>query len=225
MNTLALDQYHLPDLQNGPAYHFVTESRACELPWGTFGSSSGAIRIVPNWINPYTGVTYWLEGVLGISQRPATVEVTTPDVPGALAEIRDAFSLSTVQLAEVLGVSRQAVYDWSAGKTVKPENRQRIGQILEFVGTWRGLHPGPIGPVVAEAMDGFSLFDLLCAEALDTHAISARLSSLAGRLDEIQAERPASARELAAKHGMRPLSEENQLRNLQTARLRVRRHG
>lgn len=225
MSTLALDQYRLPDLQNGPAYHLVAEASARELPWGALGSSSGSVRAVPHRINPKSGLTYWLESVLGISERPTAVELTTPDVPGALAEIRDAFSLSTVQLAEVLGVSRQAVYDWSAGKTVKPENRRRIGQILEIVETWRELHPGPMGPVVAEAIDGSSLFDLLCAEALDAHAISVRLSTLAGRLDEIRAESPASARELAAKYGMRPLSEANQRRNLQTARLRIRRHG
>ncbi|MCB1207183.1 MAG: helix-turn-helix transcriptional regulator [Verrucomicrobiae bacterium] len=225
MNTLALDQYHLPDLQNGPAYHFVAESRALEVPWGPFRSSSGAIRVVPHWINPASGLTYWLESVLGTSERPTAFELTTPDVPGALVEIRDAFSLSTVQLAEVLGVSRQAIYDWSSGRTVKLENRQRIGQILEFVGTWMELHPGPMGPVVAEAVDGSSLFDLLCADALDSHTISAHLSILAGRLEEIRFERPSSARELAARHGMRPLSEENQRRNLQTARLRVRRHG
>lgn len=225
MNTLALDHYQLPDLQSGPAYHFVTESRALEIPWGTSRSSSGSIRVVPNWINPKSGVTFWLESVLGISERPAATEVTTPDVPGALTEIRDAFSLTTVQLAEVLGVSRQAIYDWTGGKTVKPENRQRIGQILEFVEKWRELHPAPMGPVVAEVLDGASLLDLLRADELDAQAIAGQLASIAARLGEVRAERPASARELAAKHGMRPLSEENQRRNLQTARLRVRRHG
>jgi len=225
MSTLALHRYESPvsDPDVSPVSRRAIEGNLS--PWGIVGTSSGTAAARSVEVNPMTGISFLLGAILRIADRPASLELTTPDVPGALTEIRDAFSLSTVHLAEVLDVSRQAVYDWSAGKTVKPENRQRIGQILEFVGKWRELHPAPMGPVVAEALDGSSLLDLLRADELDSHAIAGQLARIAARLGEIRAERPASARELAAKHGMRPLSEENQRRNLQAARLRHRRHG
>ena len=60
---------------------------------------------------------------------------------------------------------------------------------------------------------------------LDPAAISALLAAISTRLAESRSERPLSARELAAKHGMQPMSDESHRRNLQNASLRIRRNG
>jgi len=224
MSTIALNHYQLPDLEPYSADRRSSAPHRSASPWRTFGASSGAIREISHRISPASGVSYWLEAILGLAEKEATAELTTPDVPGALIEIRDAFSLNTVQLADVLGVSRQSIYDWNEGKTVKPQNRHRIAAILAFVEEWRKLHPGPMGPISSEIVEGVTLIELLRADRLESAAVSDLLVAISTRLGEITAERPLSARELAAKHGMPPLSAESHRRNLQNARLRNRRH-
>jgi len=225
MNTLALSRYQLPEIGSYSPSRRLRASDSAPAPWRTFGSSSGAIREVSNWVSPTSGVSYWLESILGLAKKEVTPELTTPEVPAALSEIRDAFSLSTIQLAEALHVSRQSIYDWIGGKTVKPENRQRIASILVFAADWRKLHPEPMGTISSETVEGVSLVELLRAGQLDPAAIAALLAAISTRLAESRAERPLSARELAAKHGMQPMSEESHRRNLQNASLRIRRNG
>lgn len=191
-------------------------------PWGSSSISSGGYYSAPFEVSGESGVTRWLDDILWLSDE-SPCSLTTPEVPAALAEIRDAFSLSVVQLAQIFGVSRQAIYDWREGKPVKTENRQRIAAIRALAHQWMQTYPKPIGRVVAEEIDGTSLLALLSADQVDESAITPLLQKIAERLAAADANRPPSARELIEKHGFKPLPEADQRRNFKAAFLAGRR--
>jgi transcriptional regulator with XRE-family HTH domain len=55
-----------------------------------------------------------------------------------LAQIRSVFKTTVTELATLCGVSRQAVYDWQAGKAMAPENAAKLAELAKaadlFVG-------------------------------------------------------------------------------------------
>ena len=48
-----------------------------------------------------------------------------------LARIRETFKPTITELAHLFGVSRQAVYDWQAGKPTSPENAARLDDLAK----------------------------------------------------------------------------------------------
>jgi hypothetical protein len=192
--------------------------------WDQFGTSSGSTGLISNRINPVNGLSDWLARIL-LAPEDTPQALSSAEVPQALAQIRDAFSLTTVQLSQVLLVSRQAIYDWSLAKPVKQEHRQRIAHLRELAIHWRELHPQPMGKIVNEEIEGTTLLSLLNAETLNQQAIQALLLVIASKLAAAATARPATARELAAKHGLQPISEAEYQRNLQHASLRFGRKG
>lgn len=48
-----------------------------------------------------------------------------------LARIREILKPTMTELASLFGVSRQAVYDWQAGKPIAPENALRLGEFAK----------------------------------------------------------------------------------------------
>jgi transcriptional regulator with XRE-family HTH domain len=88
-------------------------------------------------------------------------------IPRAILQIRDRLGLKMSEVAEVFGVSRQAVYLWLKGDNLKPEYVQRIWQLnriaerLQLAGIDRPEHfiHRPL------SLDGDSLFQLLISGA------------------------------------------------------------
>ncbi len=213
MTAIALNYCYHPSLDQ--SFHDWAGQSRTEIvskPWATSTPSSGSYYPAPLEVSAESGVTRWFADILSL-QDEGHCPLTTPEVPAALAEIREAFSLNVVQLAQVFGVSRQAVYDWREGKPVKVENRQRIADIQNLAHRWNELYPKPMGRVVAEEIDGSSSLSLMSAERIDEAAITAHFHVIAKRLAAAEANRPPSAHELIEKHGMQPLSESEQRRN------------
>jgi hypothetical protein len=51
------------------------------------------------------------------------------DTAGDLEHIKSTLRLSVSSLSRAFGVSRQAIYDWQAGKAVAPENAERLADL------------------------------------------------------------------------------------------------
>lgn len=153
----------------------------------------------------------WLRAILNFVANEFFA-VLSFDVPAVLGRIRHELSLNTAELARVLNVSRPTVYAWAEGGPAKPENRMRLALLRDVAESWRSLRPEPVGPHVREpAADGRTLVDLLVAPALDSARIVSRLEQLAAIHAERDAQRRApgpSMRELAAKHGFKPVPKE-----------------
>lgn len=52
-------------------------------------------------------------------------------VPEKITRVREVLALAMTDLAKLLGVSRQATYDWQSGKTITPEHLSRLDDLLE----------------------------------------------------------------------------------------------
>ena len=105
-------------------------------------------------------------------------------------------SFSKRQLADVFGVSRQAIYDWIKGENVSEENADRLSRLAELVaeispGSWRPLHHRFTTRPLVQGEP--SLLDLLRAEAWDEDKILAQLLR-AEELTAQQATRKGSKR-------------------------------
>ena len=106
-----------------------------------------------------------------------------------ISEIKSAFGLTISQLAQVLRVQRQTIYDWideDHPPQVQGQNRERLAAIQRLAIQWNALCPWPAGKGVTRyAVDGQTLLDLLSAEALD----QARLTIvMRGLSEQVKAE-------------------------------------
>jgi len=105
------------------------------------------------------------------------------------------FSLNATQTADVLRVSREAVYKWRRGGAMRQQTRSRLNQLYEFSQFYQAIDPRPIGPALTwiDGSDGESLLDLLSAEKLDPSRIRRRLKALPKQLEDQFAEANALA--------------------------------
>jgi hypothetical protein len=155
--------------------------------------------------------------------EPIANVVTTPMVPQAIAGIRDALSLSTVEIAKVFNVSRQAIYHWIEGNNVSELNRQRITEVQGVAELWQTRQLGRLGSLAREEVEGRSLLELLCAPDLDQVAIDSQLEAIATTLTQAEASRTVpTAQELLERHAMPPLSGQAYRRNLKASQPRRR---
>lgn len=115
-----------------------------------------------------------------------TIPEVTPIVQ-SLAErvsaIKAAFGLTISQLAKVLRVERQTIYDWMDEENppqAQEHKRERLAVIQRLAIQWNQLCPWPAGKEIATyAVDGMTLLDLLSADMLDetrTQAVMRGLS-------------------------------------------------
>ncbi|MGB0744715.1 MAG: hypothetical protein ACPGSB_09330 [Opitutales bacterium] len=157
--------------------------------------------------------------IIPATETPVNKEVLlSVEVPQALAEIRDALSLNTVEIAKVFNVSRQAIYDWAAGKNVAPQNRERLAEVLEVAEQWQSYELGRLGPVAREVRGETSLLELLSSEVLDRVAITSQLEKIAARVAGAQTNNALpSAEDLLKRHEMSPLSGQAYRRNVKTS--------
>jgi transcriptional regulator with XRE-family HTH domain len=66
-----------------------------------------------------------------LPQAFEVTENTDASVKDKLEYIESAFDLRVVRVAELLGVSRQAVYDWKRGKSLSDENHRRLDALYK----------------------------------------------------------------------------------------------
>ncbi|MGH8020952.1 MAG: hypothetical protein ACREIA_22250 [Opitutaceae bacterium] len=103
-----------------------------------------------------------------------------------LDEVAMAFSLSMTQTAAVFDVSRQTVYDWRKGASIRPESRARLGDLHELAAYYREMEAAPVGEALTwtDTSTGKSLLDLLQTQPLDRDAILSCLNALPKRIKE-----------------------------------------
>jgi DNA-binding transcriptional regulator YiaG len=133
--------------------------------------------------------------VTEITQAPPSE--TTPEESALAAQslaervsaIKAAFGLTISQLAQVLHVQRQTIYDWldeDHPPQVQGHKRERLAAIQRWAIQWNARCPWPAGKGVASyAVEGNTLLDLLAADVLD----EARLTTvLRGLSEQVKAE-------------------------------------
>lgn len=97
----------------------------------------------------------------------------TADTSERLSFTRGQLSLNVTQLAEVLRVTRQTVYDWLTGEA-KPRAEQsfRIKSVYDVARDWSRVSRTPIGDLLTTpVLDGISLIEALRTEVHDPDRI------------------------------------------------------
>jgi hypothetical protein len=143
-----------------------------------------------------------------IAQQYPGLNATTPDrsisratakdtvlAPAAqsLAErvsaIKAAFGLTISQLAQVLQVQRQTIYDWvdeENPRQIQEQKRERLVAIQRLAVQWNQLCSWPAGKGIATyTVDGDALLDLLSADVLDESRLQPMMRSLS---EQVKAE-------------------------------------
>jgi transcriptional regulator with XRE-family HTH domain len=91
-----------------------------------------------------TGYSEWVL-LVNDSQSQVLEEAAPPEasVKEKLEYIETTFDLRVVRVAELLGVSRQAVYDWKGGKSLSDENHRRLDALYRAARRFKeaGLKP------------------------------------------------------------------------------------
>lgn len=95
-----------------------------------------------------------------------------------LARIREILKPTVTELANLFGVSRQAVYDWQAGKPIAPENALRLGEFAKAAELLSAQQIQVSSQALRrKVLDGQSLLDALRngAHVFDTAAALAQV--------------------------------------------------
>ena len=90
------------------------------MPVGTGGAET------PDYYCKRSGMGYRL-AILMLPTEKTTAGMRDP--AGDLEHIKNTLRLPVSSLAKAFGVSRQAIYDWQAGKAVAPENAERLADL------------------------------------------------------------------------------------------------
>jgi hypothetical protein len=90
----------------------------------------------------------------------------------SLLEVKSTLSLSGIQLAKAMGVSRTALYQWiEESKTMRPKSRKRLEKLRDLADQWSGKASAPVSrsPWVSGA-DRARLAEMLADQSADATA-------------------------------------------------------
>jgi len=91
----------------------------------------------------------------------ATSEVAN-EASKLLKEIKELSGLSWIRLAQIVGVSRQAIYDWLDEKSISPQYVEKIRQLAGVFRNFSGVKPFVVRSIIlAEKEGSTSGLDLL----------------------------------------------------------------
>jgi transcriptional regulator with XRE-family HTH domain len=112
--------------------------------------------------------------------------------------LQASLGLTIAQLATVLGVERQTIYNWLHAEhppQLHTRTRTRLGEITDFARRWNHRCRWPIGKLVATvSFEGLTLLDLLGQTPLNAKVIQAAMDKLAEEVEAAQRRRQGQLR-------------------------------
>ncbi|MDG4549427.1 MAG: helix-turn-helix domain-containing protein [Candidatus Contendobacter sp.] len=126
-----------------------------------------------------------------------------------VSAIKAAFGLTISQLAKVLRVERQTIYDWmdeEHSPQLQEQKRERLAAIERWAAQWNALCPWPAGKgITTYQVEGATLLDLLLADVLDEARLTHVLRGLSEQVKaEWQRREERSFGEQARRRGFQP---------------------
>lgn len=87
--------------------------------------------------------------------------------------LKSSLGINISETADILQITRQAIYDWKAEKAIpSAKNQERINKLITICKSWESENLGPIRHLIRQNIWGnHSLFDLLCQDLLDEENI------------------------------------------------------
>ncbi len=101
---------------------------------------------------------------------------------GRVTAVQAAFGFSAATLADILRVSRPALYKWldiAQDVTLRPENQRRLAKIEALASKWRASTNAPLNALANEpVIQERTVLDFLKDEAIDENAIAGAFEAL-----------------------------------------------
>ena len=146
-----------------------------------------------------------------IAGQPAAERAEVLAGADLVAELKSTLGINVTDLAMLVRVSRQTIYDWIGGGQVSEANYVRLLALRRVCLDWKVRVERPVGRLLhTRNAQGRSLLDLLGQEPLD-HA------PIGPQLDAMAAKAAAQAEERRERHArLAPLSEKDQYENALT---------
>lgn len=131
-----------------------------------------------------------------------------------LHDVRSNFQLTAVELAAVLGVSRQTLYDWVAERTApRTDKQRRIRELFGLSTQWRAFIGPNIATVDRKFADKPELLETLRDSSLSAAEKEQRLQDLANRRRGVEAPHSISDRLKALGFKRTPEAQQHALDN------------
>jgi len=140
----------------------------------------------------------------------ATPTPTAQSLTERVSEIKAAFGMTISQLAQVLQVQRQTIYDWmdeENPRQLQEQKRERLAAIQRLATQWNQLCQWPAGKGITTytTVDGDTLLDLLSVDTLDETRLQPVMRGLSEQVKaEWQRREERSHGEQARRRGLQP---------------------
>jgi hypothetical protein len=87
--------------------------------------------------------------------------------------LKSSLGINISETADILQITRQAIYDWKSGKAIPSvKNQERINKLITICKKWESENLGPIRHLIRQNIWGdHSLFDLFCKDQLEEENI------------------------------------------------------
>lgn len=153
----------------------------------------------------------WAGLLAEIGERSAADRTEVLVGADLVAELKSTLGINVTDLATIARVSRQTIYDWIGEGQVCEANYTRLLALRRVCLDWQARVKRPVARLLhAKNADGFSLFDLLGQEPLDSTVITLQLDALAAKaMEQAEDRRERNVR-------LVPLSEKDQYENALT---------
>jgi DNA-binding transcriptional regulator YiaG len=133
----------------------------------------------------------WAEATKTALGRPAPITKPAPSASAwlrveRLAEIQAALGLSTLNFAQVLGLSRPGLYKWldtSKDVRLQEASRDRLTTVQRLAKQWRERSTAPLVSVANEPLaDGHTALEMMIAGNIDEAAVLRAFDELVAKL-------------------------------------------
>ncbi len=143
-------------------------------------------------------------------KSPITNEKKNEIIPTTPVEhLKAILGINISETADILQITRQAIYDWKSGKAIPSvKNQERINKLISVCKKWENANLGPIRHLIRQNIwNEYSLFDLLCKEELDEELIYTYFDKIKTYMTALNKERE-QAKKIKEQHGFKQLSDD-----------------
>ncbi|ASV97589.1 hypothetical protein [Paraburkholderia aromaticivorans] len=178
-----------------------------ELPLGTFSAASfesewlngsESLATAPAGVSGQKALLFVIDGKplmvtlqASIEERASGQSAAELSTPGQLDMVKTRLGISVTQLADLLGVTRKAVYDWYEGAAPRPTMIGRINSLADALGSFDDTDLKKLKAVWNITLPSGSFRSTLQSDTLSGPDLTA---ALVAKLNELSAEMSATTR-------------------------------
>lgn len=143
-------------------------------------------------------------------EKKSQVLTSTP-----VEHLKSILGINISETADILQITRQAIYDWKSGKAIpSSKNQERINKLIAICKHWENENLGPIRHLIRQNIwNDYSLFDLLCKDELDEKLIYTYFDKIKTYMKALSHEKQQT-KNIKEQYGFKQLSDKAKLEKL-----------